>query len=391
MRAAFVIAGKDLRQRLRDRTAYVVGIVAPLVLAALMAFAFGQGDQQFRATYAVADLDGGPLASAFISKVLESPDLSDMVTVRRVPDAQAAEQLTDRGSVAAAIVIPEGFSAVAEGGTPVPLRVVRNAEEPIGADVAVALAESFSAQIESVQLSVRTATAAGAPHDEASINALVQRAQEETTAVTIAESETSMQNPAATFAPAMGIFFMYFVIGTQARALVLERQRGTLVRLLAAPVGNRSLLAGKALAAFVLGAASLTATAILSAVLLDAGWGDPLSAAAVVLASTFAATAVIALVLTLARTEQQAGLYTSIVTFAFALLGGNFIGLAQAPDLLRRLALFTPNGWALRALGDLSAGVPATEAVVPAVAAITLFGLVAVAAAALRADRLVRL
>lgn len=33
--AAFVVAGKDLRQRLRDRSAYLVGIVAPFALAAI--------------------------------------------------------------------------------------------------------------------------------------------------------------------------------------------------------------------------------------------------------------------------------------------------------------------------------------------------------------------
>ena len=35
MGPALVVAAKDLRQRLRDRTAYIVGIVAPLVLAGL--------------------------------------------------------------------------------------------------------------------------------------------------------------------------------------------------------------------------------------------------------------------------------------------------------------------------------------------------------------------
>ena len=36
MRAAFVIARKDLRQRFRDRSAIVIGVVAPVVIAALM-------------------------------------------------------------------------------------------------------------------------------------------------------------------------------------------------------------------------------------------------------------------------------------------------------------------------------------------------------------------
>jgi ABC-2 type transport system permease protein len=62
-RTAFLVAGKDLRQRLRDRSALVIAFVAPFVLASIIGLAFG-GDQAFRATYAVADADRGPVAAA---------------------------------------------------------------------------------------------------------------------------------------------------------------------------------------------------------------------------------------------------------------------------------------------------------------------------------------
>ena len=62
MRIVFLVALKDLRQRLRDRTALLVSVVAPLGLA----FIFSQllaGATDFRAVYVVADMDGGPLAT----------------------------------------------------------------------------------------------------------------------------------------------------------------------------------------------------------------------------------------------------------------------------------------------------------------------------------------
>jgi ABC-2 type transport system permease protein len=330
MQPSLVIAGKDLKQRARDRTAYIVGIIAPLALAAIMSLAFGRSDQPFHATYAVVDLDGGSLASAFIDDVLGGPELRDQVTVRRVRDAAAAGQQAEDGTVAAAVVIPEGFSAAAQGGPVVPMQVVRNAGEPIGADVAVALAESFTAQLHSIRLAINTAVASGAvAHDESALAALAQRAKQAAIPVAMEESATQTQSPGAAFAPGMGIFFLYFVIAIQARSLVLERRRGTMVRLLAAPIRTRSLLAGKALAAFTLGLAALATTAVASTVLLDAEWGGLLPAAAIIAATVIAATSAIALVLTFARTEQQAALYGSLVTFSFALLGGNFISLAR--------------------------------------------------------------
>ena len=62
MRIVFLVALKDLRQRLRDRTALLVSVAAPLGLA----FIFSQllaGTTDFRAVYVVADMDGGPLAT----------------------------------------------------------------------------------------------------------------------------------------------------------------------------------------------------------------------------------------------------------------------------------------------------------------------------------------
>lgn len=72
MNAAFVIAGKDLRERLRDKSALVVGFLAPVVVAALISFAFA--GMAFHATVTVVDADRGPLATAFTA-YLDAPEL----------------------------------------------------------------------------------------------------------------------------------------------------------------------------------------------------------------------------------------------------------------------------------------------------------------------------
>ena len=56
LRTALLVAGQDLRQRLRDRSALVIAFVAPFVLATIIGLAFG-GDSAFEPTYAVADAD----------------------------------------------------------------------------------------------------------------------------------------------------------------------------------------------------------------------------------------------------------------------------------------------------------------------------------------------
>src|SRR4029453_1367596 len=102
-------AGKDLRQRLRDRSALVIAFVAPFVLASIIGLAFG-ADSAFKATYAVADADRGPVAAGFTDGVLASPGLRDLITVRRVEPGEA-RALVDRNQVGAPFLLPAAGGA----------------------------------------------------------------------------------------------------------------------------------------------------------------------------------------------------------------------------------------------------------------------------------------
>src|SRR5207302_5714384 len=82
MRLIVVIAAKDLRQRLRDRSALLLSVVAPLLLAGIISLAIGGSFTRFRATFAVADEDNGPVAAAFVSGVLRAPALANVVRLR---------------------------------------------------------------------------------------------------------------------------------------------------------------------------------------------------------------------------------------------------------------------------------------------------------------------
>jgi ABC-2 type transport system permease protein len=80
VRAALLIAAKDLRQRVRDRSAIVIGIVAPLVIAALMSLAF-RGVTTFHFNLAVVNADHGPIAAQLV-RALQEPGLRGIITTR---------------------------------------------------------------------------------------------------------------------------------------------------------------------------------------------------------------------------------------------------------------------------------------------------------------------
>lgn len=385
--AALVIAGKDLRQRLRDRSALIIGFVAPLAVALLMSLAF-RASQDFHMTVAVVDEDRGELAGAFVSMV-NGPELGSVLRVRSVPDERSARTEVDDGKLAAAFVIPRGFTAAAHGGAPVSVRVLTDPDRSIEAAVATSIADGFVAQVNANLVSVGTAIASGVAPDQAGRLAAAAADLHLPARVGTVPLGSSQLSAISYYAPGMGIFFMMFAVGFGARSLFLERDQGTLDRIAAAPLRPATLLIGKALSTFVYTLASLTTMWAVTSAFFGAHWGPAPAALALIAAMALAVVSLTALVMTAARTLRQADAVASIVTFGLVLLGGNFVSLAAAPALLRRLALFTPNGWALRGFTDMSTGVTGPSATVVPVLAVLGITVVFTAFAAVLARRAV--
>jgi len=389
LRTALLVAGKDLRQRLRDRSALVIAFVAPFVLASIIGLAFG-GDDAFKATFAVADADKGPAATGFTDGVLASPGLRDLVTVRQV-DAGEARALVDRGDADAAFLLPAGFSAAVQRGGAATITVLESGENPVAGQVARSLAEAYAAELAATRLAVRTALdTAGQPPREAEARRLGERAAGRLP-VRLAEGQVGGRTIGAAnyFGPSMAIFFLIFTVSFGARSILAERRQGTMRRLLASAASPGGVLAGKALAAFVLGTASVLVMWLATTLVFGADWGDPVAVVALTVSSVLSAIGVTALVVTLARTDEQAEGYSSLVVFTLALLGGNFVYLAQLPELLQRVSLLTPNGWALRGFVDLVADGGGLATVAAPVAVTLGVGLVTGGLALYRARRMV--
>jgi ABC-2 type transport system permease protein len=128
---------------------------------------------------------------------------------------------------------------------------------------------------------------------------------------------------------------------------------------------------------------------IASALLLGAEWGDPSGVAVMVLAAVFAALGVQSLVTTLAKTDEQAGAYGSVIAVTLGLLGGTFFPLSQAPPAIATLSFLTPHAWIMRGLGDLSGGAGRAADLAVPVLALVAFGAVTGGIALVRARGIV--
>jgi ABC-2 type transport system permease protein len=395
MGAALRIARKDLKQRFRDRSVFLWGIVAPLGLAAIFSLLFGGlGDPaEIEVSYAVADLDGGSSARAFVDGVLGSIEDQGLFDITEVGDPAEAERLAADGNVDASFVVPAGFSAAVEAGDAVSIEVIGNVDSPTMAQVAQAIAGQFAGEINAVGTSIFTFFAVrGQAPDAAAAGELIDDVRGIPTPITIGETDeaASKQLGSETFYSAgMSVLFLFLTVQFGILGLLEERNNGTMSRLLAAPIARWSIIGGKAITSFVIGILSMTLLVVATTQLLGAAWGNSLGVALLVLAAVFAALGIMFVLAAFAKTAEQAGNLQSIVAFLLAMLGGTFFPVAQAGGWLENVSLLTPHAWFLRGLGDLAAGGSPADAVAAA-GFIAVFGLVTLALGMLGVRRVVR-
>lgn len=386
MRRVLVIAATELRRRVRSRAALVTAFLGPLAMATVLGLLVtGTGEARF--TFALVDEDGSATSTGITAGLDDLPP-GTPITFRRLTDRAAATAAVDDGDVDAAVVVPAGFGAAATAGNPLPLAVLRAPERMVSGQVARSVADGIAARFDQVDLAVRALLAQGRPPDEGFVGTVAGLPP----AYELAEAGTGGRPLTAPgyFGTSMSILFLFFTVGFAARSLIAERREGTLARVLASPTGPGHVIAGKTLAVAVLGLAGFATVWVVTTFAFGATWGDPASVVALMVATVLSIGGIATFVASLARTPAQADAISSAVAFALALLGGNFLGPGAAPELLARLALLTPNGWALRGFTDVAVDAATTGELVRTLAVLTATGVGFGAVGVARIHRVVR-
>lgn len=360
MRPAFLIAFKDLKERIRDRTAILIAIVVPLVLAFIFSEILGGATGDTNAIQlGYVDQDGGAVAQAFVTQVLGQVAKSGIVNLHSEQSVDAATDLVKRGKLKALIVIPPNFTQEVESGAPASMQVVGNVDSPVSAAIARSIAEGYVADLNRIRIAV--AAAAGADPSTlspAQLNSLVSKAAAAQSAVVVQDvsSQVKQLDAKSFYAAGMAVFFVFFSVQFGVSSLLEERNDGTLARLLVAPIDRTAILAGKLLTSFLVGIVSMGVLVIASSLFFGAAWGNPLGVAILIVSAVLAATGITSVIAGFARDAEQAGNAQTVVSVVLGLLGGTFFPVAQAPGILSTLTFVAPQAWFLRGLGDLRGG-----------------------------------
>jgi ABC-2 type transport system permease protein len=414
------IAIKDLIRSMRSMFALGMMVAAPLLMTGLIYVAFGgitgdSGDLP-AVRVGVVNLDVLPAQAPLDAPLGDSirlmffdESVQSWIAAVDFADESVARQAVDRQEVDVAVIVPPSLTAeVLAGKQDTPVLMIQDPTLQITPQVVRTMLTSFLDGVAGGGIAYQTVSqrqeASGLTLDPVQASALLESYSawyqdfqrnlfhnpERAALVTrlpTAESADSTSWIAGLIGLIMGgqmIFFAFFSGSNAMMSILWEQEEGTLARLFTTPTDRTMVLAGKFLAVFftvVLQGVVLMAAGSLA---FDIYWGRPAAVALALVGQVVAAVGLGVLIISFVKNSRQGGVVLGGGLSVLGMLGGLFtVAIPNAPAVLDTLAVFTPQGWVLKAWRIALSGGSAVEMLAP-FAFCLLFGLVMFAVGALR-------
>lgn len=409
------IARKDIRTIMRDKSGAIMFFILPLVFLFVFGAAFGgrsQGENKSPFKILVSNMDRGKRGG----EVLRAMQQVNLTTTETAAGAQAVEQQVGKGDYAIGVILPPDFSAqleayvktAAEGSQPPVPTQMRVLIDPAQPQVTGMAKGAIFASVQRVmgplyrEAALARVTAAfremAAKNMTAQSGNSVMPFQMSGEATGNAQADTAKGAKGATgesttgrtgavkrdqitagdvITPGFAVYFVFFLANSVAVSLLLERQEGTLRRMLSAPIARSQILLGKLVARGILGILQTLLLFGVAGLFLHTHYGNSLLGIALVaLATIFTATGLGLLIATFAKTPEQIQSTTTLLLLIMGAISGCLMPRMFLPDSVQKFSLITPHAWALNAYQDLMLRGRSLPEVLPNILAVIGFGVV---------------
>jgi ABC-2 type transport system permease protein len=355
------IAFKDLLQLRRDFKTFMFLLLMPILFTLLFGYAFGafSGESDARLPVGYLDQDNSWVSHSLHDQLVKSDVIQlDEDDSRSYIDL---EQLVTDEKLAATIIVPDRYGKTFLHGRDARLIVIADT----GTTIWTTIEADIIATISRLDSALRTATilegidAQRMPFDysfEQSLTAWDDPpiAVVETTSSVIQRTDNQAMSLAQT-SPAMMLQFAIAGLLTAAQVIVTERKSRTLQRLLTTAANRLHILLGHYLAIFILIFTQFTLLLTFSQFILHVEY---LRLPAATLLVAFCAALCIAamglLIGILARSEEQAVIFSLIPMFVLSGLGGAWVPLEVTGETFRAIGHVSPVAWALDGFKNIS-------------------------------------
>ncbi len=363
MKLAALLAGKDLRETARDKLSFIFIILMPLAFTLFFGLLFGGGSDVDKLPLAVWDAGGGAAANALVADLEESPVVRVVIK-----DGAEFEQWMADERAAAGLIIPVGYSDAVAGGEKADLTIVAtqgtSGASTVASEIRSLAGDQVTAELASkaaaqVIWSTRSVPAGAFDGVVAETAAQARPAVEQALAdpavdTTVVEAGTAAGQTPSGFvlsSPGMMVNFVLFSLMTAGIALIIERQNGTLQRLMTTHLRKWQLIGGKAAGMFLL--TFLQQVLLIGVAQLFFGVDylrDPVALLLMMVSLSLVASTLGLLLASVLKSEQALIATTVLVSMAMAALSGAWFPLEITGETFQSVGHALPTAWILDGL-----------------------------------------
>ena len=367
----FLVASvkKDLARWTRDRGAMLIWLGIPFLIGGLITSMMDSGGASPTATLLITDEDSS-LISGFVVGAYGQEQMADFFVVEQVTAEEGERRIND-GEVSGHLTIPKGFQDAFLNETPVTLALKTNPAQTILPgiikevtevllDAGFYLQRLFGKEIQSIKgsnLEGKAAdvfTAAISVEIRGKFENIAKKLDPLAIELEIVEPPPSEPRPdyALLFLPGIILMAVLFSSSSLAADYWVERDKGTLRRLVSAPGALAGFVTGKAVAAFIIMGAVVTVTLIVGFAYHGVAWSKFIPSLLWVSLGGVGLFAWFSALQMLFPNARVANIITTVLLFPLLMVGGSFFPLAALPDWIATMGSFAPNGFIVDRLSD---------------------------------------
>jgi len=360
------LALKDLLQIVRDWKSALSLVIMPIGFTLFFGFVFGSGAEgDPRLPVGFVDHDRAGALSTSLQSLLEASDAIRPVLVEGDGADRATNSVRD-GDLAAAVIVPAGFSEHTLAGEESRLTVIVDQYTPAGQTASNAVQAAVTrllGAVQTAQLSAETFEAEREFEHEGARRAYLDEAlalaseawQQPPLTVTaepagalVEEGETGSPNPFTQSSPGMIVMFAIFGLFTSAMVLVLERKSKALQRLLTTPITRTEVIAGHVLAMFLVVFFQEVLLVAVGQLAFSVDYmREPLAILLVMVTLALWAASLGLLIGAISKGEEQAIMWSLLAMFVFAGMGGAWFPLEVTGKTFATIGHLMPTAWAM--------------------------------------------
>lgn len=327
IRHVLAVVRKEIQHILRDRSTFVLVLLAPTALLLLMAYALTVDIQHV--PIAVLDYDRSSTSRDFIQQITAGDDL-DLYS--QVGSMEEVEKLLMGGEIKAALILAPGFARDINSLRGMPLQIIIDGTEPqsgaFAVDHVVWRAEEFLNQSLSAQLGVFGVTGGILQPIDLRVRAWYNPSLK----------------PRVDMIPGLISMVLGFPALSVALTLAHEREHGTLEQLMATPITRSELLLGKMIPYVLIGLMNVIIIPLLAMLLFQIPFNGSFIVFFLLSAVFLFAILGLGLIIGVFMKTQPAALALSFLVIFFPgfFMTGIFFPIASMPEIMRLEALALP-------------------------------------------------